>query len=70
MPLNIDLNVPFTFTHEHSISDNDTTIPSNVETQEFEFNLNYPSYLNVEENMNQNFPRQEEIHVGLCLLLK
>lgn len=33
MPLNIDLNVPFTFTDEHSISDNDTTIPSNVETQ-------------------------------------
>ncbi|XP_058776079.1 uncharacterized protein LOC131650383 [Vicia villosa] len=59
MPLDIDLNVAFTFPEEQS-SICETIAPSNIETPQFEFELNHPSNLIVEDNMNQDIPSNIE----------
>lgn len=55
MPIDIDLNVAFTFTDEQSSSKCQTTAP------EFEFEQNHPSHLIVEDNMNQDVPSNIEV---------
>lgn len=56
MPLDIDLNVAFTFPEEQSSFICETIAPSNIDTPQFEFELNHPSHLIVGNNMNQDVP--------------
>ncbi|CAI8602512.1 unnamed protein product [Vicia faba] len=60
MPLDIDLNIIFSFPEEQSSSICESIAPSNIETPQFEFELNHPSNLIVEDNMNQDVPSNIE----------
>ena len=60
MPLDIDLNITFSFPEEQSSSICESIAPSNIETPQFEFELNHPSNLIVEDNMNQDMPSNIE----------